>query len=260
MIKNIFILLFFWLFTVFTSSAFATNAMYVLASKQMSLTKNHNRIADIVANTETTGYKSEKDVNVEIKKRTDINQKVSFSGVGITVRDYSQGSLIATGRQLDVAINGDGYFMVQTPRGVRFTRAGNFKVNTEGALSTKEGYPLVGPGGGQIEFSEGDIDINIRDNGLVNAGSEERGQLGVFTFKDDQLLVREGKALYRTSQNPQPAEDAVVVQGMLEGSNVNSIQAMTRLIEVSRGIERVKKIQKDMHEAQTRTLRTLKDR
>lgn len=239
------------------SSAYANNISYVLAARQADLFKTQDRISDLVANVNTTAFKSEKDVYSEYRKRVDDGSKISFSEIKTTKRDTSQGPLNVTGRQLDVAINGPGYFMVETPRGVRFTRAGNLQISSEGSLTTKEGYTLVGPGGGSVEISEEDVDITIRENGLVTAGTEERGQIGIFVFADDQLMIKEGKGLYRTSQAAEVSEESKVVQGMVEGSNVNSVTSMTNLISVSRSIETVKRMQQDFHGLQIRSIRTL---
>ncbi len=162
-----------------------------------------------------------------------------------------------TARPLDVAISGPGYFMVSTPRGFRYTRAGNFKTNSEGILVTKEEYPIMGPGGGQVEFTENDVDVTIRENGLVSSGPEERGQIGVFIFENENLMVREGDGLYKTEQSPIATEDSKVVQGALENSNVNSVTAMTQLIEVSRQIEITAKLQDNYSGLQTNLIRTL---
>lgn len=239
------------------SAAYANNTTYVLAARQINLNKTQDRIADMVANANTTGFKSEKDVYSEIDKRMADGKRLSYAGIKTTTRDVGQGSMAATGRQLDIAINGPGYFMVSTPRGFRYTRAGNFDVNPEGVLVTKEGYPVVGPGGGQVEFAPEDINITIRENGLVSVGEEDRGQLGVFIFADERLMVKEGNSLYNTSQQPVLTEDSKIVQGMLENSNVNSVTAMTSLVEVSRDIESVKQIQNDYNSLQSNAVRTL---
>lgn len=247
----------FLLMFAFLASASADNSLYVLAARQGDLHKTMNRISDMVANVNTTSFKAESDVYNELPTRMDDNARISFGKIGQTKRDNSQGALISTKRQLDIAINGSGYFMVNTPRGIRFTRSGNLKINSEGALVTKEGYPLLGPGGGQIEFAEEDFNIIIRENGLVSSGPEERGQVGVFIFENEQALVKEGQALYKTGQTPIPTEESKVVQGMLEASNVNSVRAMTDLIEVSRNIEIVKKLQKNIHDIKINSIRTL---
>lgn len=238
-------------------NAQANNITYVLAARKGDLFNTQNRISDMVANVNTTAFKKEQNVYSELNKRLDDGDKLSFSNISTTKRDYSQGPLQVTGRQLDIAINGKGYFMVETPWGMRFTRAGNLQANTNGALITKEGYPLVGPGGGQVELAEGDFDITIRENGLVTVGVEERGQIGVFVFADESKLIKEGKGLYKTSQNPEVSEESKIVQGMLEGSNVNSVTAMTQLIEVSRRIDSIKKMENDYHGLQLNAIRSL---
>lgn len=246
-------------FTVFftVSPSFADNSFYVLAARQGDLQKTMNRIADMVANVNTTGFKAESDVYSELKQQMDRKENVSFGKISDTKRDYSQGDLISTKRELDLAINGSGYFMVETPRGVRYTRGGNLKIDSEGALVTKEGYPLLGPGGGRVELTETDVNIIIRDNGLVSAGAEERGQIGVFEFEDEQALIKEGQGLYKTDQNAILSETSKVVQGMVEASNVNSVRAMTDLIEVSNNIELVRKMQTDIHDIKINSIRTL---
>ncbi len=238
-------------------NALADNSLYVLAARQGDLRKTMDRISDMVANVNTTSFKVESDIYDELDKRMDDRSLISFGKISDTKRDFSQGSLIATKRQLDIAINGPGFFMVDTPRGIRFTRAGNLVIDVNGTLVTKEGYPLVGPGGGTIEITEEDINIIIREDGLVSAGIEERGQIGVFEFEDYQALVREGLGIYKTDQTPLPSENSRIVQGMVEASNVNSVRAMTDLIEVSRNIETVKRLQKDIHGIKLNSIRTL---
>ncbi|PIR37873.1 MAG: hypothetical protein COV35_08060 [Alphaproteobacteria bacterium CG11_big_fil_rev_8_21_14_0_20_39_49] len=239
------------------TGAFADNSLYVLAARQGDLNKTMSRISDMVANVNTTAFKTESDVYDELGERMDDRSHISFGTISTSKRDYSQGNLIATKRQLDIAINGPGFIMVDTPRGIRFTRGGNLAVNSEGSIVTKEGYPLLGPGGGTVELTEEDINIIIREDGLVSAGVEERGQIGIFEFANYQALVREGQGFYKTDQVPIPSEASKVVQGMIEASNVNSVRAMTDLIEVSRNIETVKMLQRDIHDIKLNSIKTL---
>lgn len=249
---------FFIIFSVcLAGTAQANNVSYVLAARQNDLLKTQNRIADMTANVNTTAFKVEKDVYAAYPVRMDDRSRVDFSTIDQTKRDATQGSFISTGRQLDVAISGRGYFMVNTPRGTRYTRAGNLAVSPEGVLVTKEGYPLIGPGGGQVEFAPEDNDVTVREDGLVTVGLEERGQIGVFIFENEQLMYREGQSLYRTDQSPTPYETAKVYQGVLEASNVSSVIAMTDLVEVSRNIEQTKQLQQDFHDLQLNIIRTL---
>jgi flagellar basal-body rod protein FlgF len=240
-----------------SQSAYANNITYLLAAKEAQLFKTQNRIADMTANVNTTAFKSEADSYSELPKRLSDGKTISFSKISTTTRKTSQGGATSTGRQLDVLIDGPGYFMVDTPRGVRYTRAGNFKIGSEGTLITKEGYPVVGPGGGLVEFAENDIDVTIRDTGLVTVGVEERGQIGVFIFENEQAMVKEGEGLYRTDEVPLVTEESKIVQGALEDSNVNSITVMTDLVSVSRKIESTKQLQANYHDLQLDMIRKL---
>lgn len=235
----------------------ANNTSYILAARQINLFAAQDRVADMAANVNTTGFKAEKDVFGELPKNIHNREKLSFSQISTTTRDTTQGGMVSTGRALDAAIKGAGYFMVRGPYGDLFTRAGNFAVSPEGVLVTQEGYPVIGGGGGQVEFSETDSDIVIHDDGLVTANREERGQIGVFVFENEQSLVRAGKGYYISKESPQVAINYIVAQGMLEESNVNSVSAMTNLIEVSRGIEKIKKLQDSQQELQLNIIRSL---
>lgn len=235
-----------------------TNISYIMATSKANLFKKQDSIADMVANANTTAYKAEKDVFGELLVNTDRNERLSFSEISVVQRDNSQGALQSTGRALDAAIVGKGYFMVETPLGTRYTRAGNFRINVDGALVTQEGYPLIGPGGGQVEFSETDTNIEIKKDGLVTANGEERGQIGVFMFENEQLLEKSGQGLYRSNfEDPQPAEEYEVAQAMLENSNVNSVTAMTELLDVARSIDSIKQLEKRHHDLQRNMIRTL---
>lgn len=219
--------------------------------------KNLDRISDMVANANTTGFKVEDDIFTEYKVRPSVKEKLSFQDIGQTVRNYSQGGMAATGRQLDVAINGNGFFMVLTPYGQMYTRNGSFMVNSEGVIVNQDGYPVGGPSGGQISLTEQDINISIREDGLVVANGEERGQIGVFVFDNERALQRIGKGLYATKEAAKPAENYVIAQGMLENSNVNSISAMTDLVSVSRGLENVQKLASANDELQADMIRKM---
>ncbi|MDB2414750.1 flagellar basal-body rod protein FlgF [Rickettsiales bacterium] len=234
------------------------NVSYILASQRANLFKAMDRVSDQVANVNTTGYKAEKDVFSQILIKTDGQNKASFSTIKNTVRDDSQGNLIATARDLDVAIKGEGYFMVDTPMGKRFTRSGNLQINSEGVLVTNDGYHIIGPGGGKIEFAQGDTNINIKEDGSILAGNAERGQIGVYIFDYPQTLQRLGNGLYKATEVEKIASgNYQIFQGMLESSNVNSVTSMTNLVSLSRSIETIKSMQKDYHETQMGMIRKL---
>lgn len=257
-IKNS-VCLFTFLFAISISAtaAYADNTTYILTARQNNLLKNLDRIADMTANVNTTGFKVEKDVFTEYPKATSVKEKLSFPQIGKTVRDDSQGGMALTGKQLDIAIAGQGYFMVTTPYGPMFTRNGSLTVSKDGLLVNQDGYPITSPGGGQIELTEKDVDISIKEDGQVRSGDEERGQIGVFVFDNDELLERVGKGLFRTSQPTKVSENFRIAQGMLETSNVNSVTSMTSLVDVSRNIENIDKLASSHNDMQINMIRKM---
>lgn len=238
-------------------NSYADNTNYILTARQNDLLKNMDRISDMAANVNTTAFKSEKDIFTERKKTTSKNERLSFPAIGNTVRDNAQGGMQTTGRQLDIAINGPGYFMVKTPYGNMFTRNGSLMVNNDGTLVTHDGYAISGAGGEQITLTETDVEVSIKEDGMVKVGVEERGQIGLFVFDDEALVERVGKGLFRTGQFPKLAEKSVIAQGMLETSNVNSVTAMTNLVEVSRNVENIIKVAASHNDMQVNMIRKM---
>ena len=147
--------------------------------------------------------------------------------------------------------------MVKTPYGNMFTRNGSLMVNNDGVLVSQDGYPISGAGGEQITLNETDVAISIKQDGMVKAGNEERGQIGLFVFDNEELVERVGKGLFRTSELPKLAEKSVIAQGMLETSNVNSVTAMTNLVEVSRNVENIIKVAASHNDMQVNMIRKM---
>ncbi len=234
------------------------NIGYILASRQVALTDQQNRIADQVANANTVGFKLESDVMDDIILDGGNAGSMAFTHAATVTRDNSQGPYQKTDRPLDLAIHGDAYFMVETPLGPRYTRAGNFTVNVDGDLVTQQGYRVLGPGGQQTNFAPEDTDISIKEDGQVIVGTGEgRGQVGLFSFENPMILERVGANLYRAPIGAQISEDSKVSQGILESSNVNMVSQMTELINVSRGIEMTKKAADRSHDMEIDTIRRI---
>jgi len=251
------LLLFLFVCVATHSNSHADNINYILTARQTNLLKNMDRISDMAANANTTAFKAENDIFTEYSKSTSQKERLSFTKIGTTVRDTSQGGMVKTSRTLDVAIVGKGYFMVNTPYGPMYTRNGSFMVDKDGSLVTQDGYIVSGPSGGQVTLTDKDVDISITETGLVRVGSEERGVIGVFTFENENLMQRVGGGLYKTKQTPNLAEKYKLAQGMSENSNVNSISSMTDLVTVSRNIESVAKITSTHDEMQLDMIKRL---
>ena len=155
---------------------------------------------------------------------------MSFPQDRATWRDMSQGSLQTTGNKLDVALDGDGFFVVETPKGERYTRAGRFSIGANGRLVDQEGNAVLDSQKRPISFSAQDTQIEITKSGTIQSENGEIAQLQVVRFEKPQNLMAEGNRLFEANNEaPVPVERAKVVQGALEGSNISPILEMTRL-------------------------------
>ncbi len=144
--------------------------------------------------------------------------------VGVAV-DMRQGPLKETGAPLDLALEGAGAFVVQTPAGVRYTRAGNFKLNSHGQLVTASGYPVLGQAG-PLTIQGGEV--RVTEHGEVYVDGTLAGRLRIEQFVPGTALQAEGGSLLRATAT-RPAVGTVVRQGYLEGANV---QGMAQLVEM----------------------------
>jgi flagellar basal-body rod protein FlgF len=169
-----------------------------------------------------------------------------------TYTSFEQGSMKNTGNKFDMAIEGDGLFEVSTPQGVRYTRAGDFTINSEGTLVTKQGFPVLKDGGAgapaagrEIKFEAGQSDVSISPEGMISAGPNQIGRLALTKFTNKDSLRKVGSNMYMLKDNMdagrQPASEAKVAQGMLEGSNVNIVREMTDMIATTRTFESTQK-------------------
>lgn len=236
-----------------------TNSVYVTISKQAAAGRNMAVIANNLANANSVGYKAETMVFDSYLVDDANNRKTAYAQDKFTIRDNSQGRLEMTGNPLDFAINGPGYFMVQTENGERFTRAGNFLIDTEGSLATQDGYKVLDDGGGQIDFEETDQDIVVFGDGRMEVDGEERGTIGIYQFTDlENSLTRLPGGLFETDQAPLPNDGlAQMAQGMVERSNVEPIVQITNMIDVQRDFTRSAKFVSNMYEIQENAIRTI---
>jgi flagellar basal-body rod protein FlgF len=150
---------------------------------------------------------------------------------------------------LDLAIEGDGFFPVQTPDGVRYTRNGQFSLSGDGTIVSNSGYPLLA-NGSPIRVPAGAKEILVTPEGSISTDQGNIGKIVVQRFDAPQNLVKEGNGLFKapTGTDPQNAELARVLQGMKEESNVNAVVAMTDLLEVSKAYTTIQKLMDTEHE------------
>ena len=220
-------------------------------------------IANNVANADTTGFKVEglltREEDGAPARNLDAPGWARFVLDDGVARNFSQGALRLTSNPLDVGIDGQGFFKIQTAEGERYTRDGRFTLNATGQLTTQVGDPVLDAGGSPvtIDLSRGPVTINA--NGGVSQAGTTAGTLGVYRFDDLTQLEKDGSNLYRNVANTQPqvAPDALVRQGMLEGSNVNSIFEITHLIEVQRAYDSVTRMMESTAELTNRSIQRL---
>ena len=216
------------------------NSVYVTLSRQMALFRDMDVTANNIANANTTGYGAEH-IMFDSYLTQDVNSGASnpmaFAHDVSTYRDTTGGALQITGNDLDVAIEGNGYFQVETPLGLRYTRAGNFKIGNDGTLETAEGYPVLDTSGQHIVFDESTRTISIGGIGNIKVNGSDFNTIGVFKFAHPQLLERLGSQLYKSDATPEPADNFSVEQGALENSNVQPVLELTHMMDVSRSVD-----------------------
>lgn len=201
-----------------------------------------DRLAADLANVNTAGYKTERSANVASERdrfSSELDSAVDVA-MGGTKIDFSPGLIANTGRDLDVAIDGRGFFVVQTPAGDRYTRAGNFVKRSDGTLTTPEGEPVMGENG-EVKLPNGPV--SIAQDGTIRSGTAVVGRLQVVEFASEADVIRESGARFKAlpgAAAPQPVE-AKVVGGALEQSNVSVVDRMAKLTELSRNFESLNK-------------------
>jgi flagellar basal-body rod protein FlgF len=220
------------------------NTIYVGLSRQMLLQRELDIAANNLANVDTAGFKLEEMMSnadqVATGKPGSTVVPLTFVTANGVARDYSQGPLTQTGSPLDVAIDGKGFFKITTAAGTRYTRDGRFTLDPTGKLTTQAGDAVQGDGG-DITLDPKKGPVAISASGQISQSGQNVGKLAVVTFDSLAALSKDGANLYRNDSNltDTPSTTATLKQGMLEGSNVQPITQITRLIEINRAYDAV---------------------
>lgn len=220
--------------------------IYTIASGGVAAQMRLDTIAQNLSNVGTAGYKAERvafDVTPLQNFPTPVVDPILAETQPLVVgadmrRDFSQGSVTSTGNPLDVAITGKGFFAVVTPRGERYTRQGSFIVDKEGFLTTPEGFRVQGDQGDLRLGTEGGP-IEIGEDGSIRSDGSIIGQFRLTDFGDQPQLVPEGDSLYLAmgGGTPMSPDQVQVTQYALERANVDVVQGMVALVDVSRTFE-----------------------
>jgi flagellar basal-body rod protein FlgF len=199
------------------------------------------KIVDVItnnlANANTTGFKRDFGHILQNETGFDAGTKV----------DLSPGDLVTTGNELDVALNGPGFFAIQTPNGVRYTRNGSFNLDAKGELVTKDGMAVLNSSGSTINVGRGKV--AIQDGGIVTVDGNEIATLKIVNFTDPQKLQKEGLSRLIWTGAPDGVQDAPDIHlksGALERSNVNAIDEMIHLMSAYREFEAVQRTLKTL--------------
>jgi flagellar basal-body rod protein FlgF len=216
-----------------------SNSISALLSKQVGLRQQVDVIAHNVANLSTTGFKREELAFATHVERLDLpGGSLALARVESSHTDFRPGALERTGNPFDFAIDGSGFFAVETAAGVRFTRDGRFSTNQVGELITTTGHRVLDDGRSPIVIPAQAADLALSGDGtLSTADGTPLATLGIWALPDG-FLRREADGLFATEVEPEAALDPEVVQGFLEGSNVNPVRELTDLIEAQRAYER----------------------
>lgn len=218
--------------------------LYTAASSMLANQRKMNLISNNLANVSTTAYKKDEGIQESFPEmlisRIEKDKKpreIGFLGTGTrlqeTYTDLTQGSLYATGNELDLAIEGDGYFVVETPEGIRYTRNGNFSLNDNGQIVTNQGYLVMGEEGPMQTIPGRSIQID--ESGQLYLDNLRGDSFLVVNFANTDQLTKIGENLYTSEvEGEEELADFQIRQGYVENSNVNVVQEMVKMIETNR--------------------------
>lgn len=215
---------------------------YALSTALIARTQALDTIANNLANSSTTGYLAERNIFSSVltasgnASNSALNLAINNYGVlGGTKLDTSQGAMQKTGNDLDLAVQGAGFFVVQKSGGPVYTRNGAFQVSSKGQLVTADGNLVMGQKG-PITMMPGPVSVS--PDGTISSNGAVTGKLKIITFRPGTDLKSAGGTDYTAPvASVAAATDATVQQGALESSNVNPISGMVELISAQRSDE-----------------------
>lgn len=213
------------------------NTGYITLTRQSGLMREMQIVANNIANSATTGYRQEGLVFSEYVQGMQGGASLSMGHGNVRQTSFVQGTLTQTGGTYDFAIEGDGFFLIQTPDGERLTRAGSFSPNGQGDLVTADGYAVLDAGGAPVFIPPNARGLSVSPDGTISADGAFVGQVGLVQPVNRAGLTREGGVMFRADDGFEPAENARVLQGFVEASNVDPIGQLARMIEIQRAYE-----------------------
>ena len=232
---------------------------YVALSAQLSLQQRMQSLAVNVANMKTIGYRATGVTFNTVESQTG-KEPVAYSVAGSDYVTRTPGPLIKTDNPLDVAVNGEGWIAIQTPAGKAYTRDGRMQMQPSGALQTINGYPVLDAGGAPIQLDPNGDRVVIGKDGMISQNGAQVGAIGLFLIPQHTQFTRFDNSAIIPQKPATPVLDFNtngVVQGHIEGSNVNPVLEMAKLMMISRAVESVSSASSDTQNSLKDAVKTL---
>ncbi|HXE06835.1 MAG TPA: flagellar hook basal-body protein [Acidobacteriaceae bacterium] len=228
------------------------SGLYAAYTGLLARTQALDTAANNLANAGTVGFRAQRDYFSGVLAGIDGSTPASqvgnaindFGILGGSLIDEGQGTITATGNPLDLALDGQGFFAIQTPQGIQYTRDGGFTRSSDGQLQTQQGEPVLDPSGQPITIPSGTI--SVASDGSISVttqdGSAIAGRIGIFDFPSGAELSALGTNRFAAPPGLQPtASDATIQQGALEGANLDTVHGTMQLILIQRQAEMMQK-------------------
>jgi flagellar basal-body rod protein FlgF len=217
------------------------NGLYIAVSAQVALERRLETIADNIANMNTVGFRAT-GVSFEAEMKQAGDAKVDYVSSGDDYISRRIGGLTRTDNSLDFAVQGDGWFGVATPNGTAYTRDGRVRIDDSGSLRTLNGDAILDAGGAPIIIDGSAGALTVSSDGMISQNGKQVSAIGLFAIDPGANLTRAENSAVVPDKPATPILDFTrdgVVQGAVEGSNVDPVREMTRLIEVTRAFDGV---------------------
>jgi flagellar basal-body rod protein FlgF len=232
-----------------------SSGIYVATAGAVAQSNALDTTANNIANASTVGFHGDR---IAFREAMGAARSVDVALVdgGTSRVDHQQGALTPTDNPLDLALDGDGYFGVDTPQGPRYTRAGNLQIDEGRHLVNAEGATMRGEGGAPITIPPDAKVVSVESDGSVTADGNTVGKLELVRFAPNQMR-REGGTLYAATGNPIAGDPPKIHSGVLEASNVNVVRGVVDLVKVSRTYESLMRVIQGYHDVESRAARDL---
>lgn len=218
----------------------------IALSRQMAVQRKLDVVANNIANMNTVGFKQERVQFAEFLKRPGFNEQLSMVQDRATVRDMTPGRLTATSNPLDLAINGTGYFVVDTVNGPHYSRDGRFQLNEQRQIVNLGGLPVLNQTGQPITVPDTAARIQVDSAGYVTTELNPNtpiGRINLVSFQNEQRMIHVGSGLFATTEQALPApQETKIQQGMTEDSNVTPVVEINSMVEILRQYQQAQKL------------------